>query len=157
ELPAAGLGGASQACGYLLPLAIGRSQIGGLPLFLTEAGAESFEEFLSRGGLGGGVPARPHFQFTHPPVCDTPVVASLALFMPSLVSELVSGNGDQQLHELLRVAQIILPGGRADKKTPQYRLTDVHGVESAGKSWIPQTQANLCANEWLVLPNQLHR
>src|SRR5262249_7950883 len=72
---------------------------------------------------------------------------------PLVVDELLAAHADQQLEQLPRVVQVVLPQGGAHEETAEDRLADVHGIEEAAQARVDEADADGPADGRLVQPD----
>src|SRR5262249_42884028 len=83
------------------------------------------------------------------------VVAALAALSLDLLGQLVAGHGQQQLHQVVGLAQLELPGSNPDEETGQDALANVHRIEQSPRALVAQSKADVSSNVGLVLLHQV--
>jgi hypothetical protein len=85
------------------------------------------------------------------------MVAPAGPLLVNLIGQFVASDAGQELDELIRLLQIVLPQSRTGEETGENRLTDVHGIEDAPQSVVAQIEPHRPANVRLILPHQFGR
>ena len=86
---------------------------------------------------------------------DAAVITALGVLLARLRGELVPGHGREQLEQLLRGLQLVLPRGHPDEEAGQDRLADVHRFKHAPEPRIGKPKSHGAADRRLVGPDQL--
>lgn len=129
-----------------------------IAFFLTQTTLHRVEQFAGFENVAGSVLAsREGFQHFRGVDRKSAQVTAVGVLATDVIEQFVGGHADEQSEQLLRGFQIEASGCGLHKELSEYRLTDVHRVETATQTRICQIHSDSTADGRFVESNQFRR